>query len=195
MLEEEEVVAGREVAILVEDAVVGQKALPVQRLHLARRARGAGVEEVAVEDRRSDEGDDPARRASDLVQRPLGRADEARAKEQVLGRVARDGELGKEHEIGAGLFRLVEAAEDAVPVPVEVADDRVDLGEREAHAYVRGYPAAPAEESARTRHTRLCRAPLRSSDPRGWVGARDGNDPAPTLELEPGAVSAEAGWR
>src|SRR3712207_7394747 len=38
-----EVAPGREVAILVEDAVVRQEALAVERLHLAARADGAGV--------------------------------------------------------------------------------------------------------------------------------------------------------
>jgi hypothetical protein len=35
VLEQEQVAAGSEVAMLVEDAVVGEEALPVDRLHLA----------------------------------------------------------------------------------------------------------------------------------------------------------------
>src|SRR5205085_9865764 len=88
VLEEQQVVAGREVAILVEDAVVRQEALAVPRLDLAAGADGARVEEVALEQRHADERDDAARRTRDLAERPLGRADEARPEAEVLGRVA-----------------------------------------------------------------------------------------------------------
>ena len=84
VLEEVEAVTGREVAELVEDAVVRQEALLDDRLHLAARADGGRVEEVAVEVRRADDGDDAARRARDLLERPLGRADEAGPEQQVL---------------------------------------------------------------------------------------------------------------
>ena len=53
--EQHETTPGLEVAVLVEDAVVGRKLLAVDRLHLAVDADGAGVEEVAVEMRRADE--------------------------------------------------------------------------------------------------------------------------------------------
>ena len=66
-LEQDEVAAGREVAVLVEDAVVREEALAVDRLHLAARADGARVVEVAVEVRRADERDDAARRRCDLA--------------------------------------------------------------------------------------------------------------------------------
>ena len=101
VLEEVEAVARREVAELVEDAVVRQEALLHERLHLAARADGRGVVEVAVEVRRSDDGDDPARRASDLLERLLGGTHEAGAQQQILRRVAGDRELGEEDEVGA----------------------------------------------------------------------------------------------
>ena len=59
--------------------------------------------------------------------------DEARPQQKVLWRVARDRELGEEDEVGALVFRLDESFEDPLAVPVEVADDRVDLGERQSH--------------------------------------------------------------
>ena len=89
VLEQEEVAARGEVAVLVEDAVVRKEALAVERLHLAGRAHGAGVVEVAVEVRDADEGDDAARLLRDLRERALRGADEARAQEQVFGRVRR----------------------------------------------------------------------------------------------------------
>ena len=61
------------------------------------------------------------------------RAHEAGPQEEVLGRVAGDGELGEEREVGAGLPRLLEPVEDEGAVAVEVADGRVDLRECEAH--------------------------------------------------------------
>ena len=133
VLEQEEVVAGREVAVLVEDAVVGQEALAVDGLDLAGRADRTGVVEVAVEVRRAHERDDPAGGPRDLLQRALRRPDEAGAEQEVLRRVAGDRELGEEDEVGARVLGLGEATEDALAVAVEVADDGVDLGECESH--------------------------------------------------------------
>ena len=79
------------------------------------------------------ERDDPARLVRDLLRRPLRRADEAGAQEQILGRVARDRELGEEDEVGPALLRLGEPREDPVAVAVEVADDGVHLREGEPH--------------------------------------------------------------
>ena len=134
--EQHETTPGLEVAVLVEDAVVGQELLAVDRLHLAVDADGAGVEEVAVEMRRADERCDARRGRRDLVERPRGGLEEPRSKEQVLGRVAGDGQLGEEDEVGATRPGLLEPAEDAAAVAVEVADNGVDLGEGEAHALI-----------------------------------------------------------
>ena len=133
MLEEEELVAGREVPVLVEDAVIRQEPLADERLHLAAGTNRTRVVEVAVEMRRADERDDPARRSRDLVERLLGRPDEARPKQEILGRIARHGELREDGEIGVVALCLLEAVEDQCAVAVEVADDRIDLGERESH--------------------------------------------------------------
>ena len=132
--QEHEVAAGLEVPVFVEDAVVGEELLLVDGLQLAVDEHRAGVEQVAVEVREADEGGDPLRRGRDLVQRSPGGPEEAGPEKQVFGRVAGDGQLREEDEVGACLTRLFEAPEDPVAVAVEVADDRVDLGEREAHA-------------------------------------------------------------
>ncbi len=132
--DEDEVAPGREVAVLVEDAVVGEEALAHDRLDLAVRADRGGVEEVAVVVRRADERDHVARLGGDLGERALGRADEARPQEEVLGRIAGDRELGEEDDVGAQPARLLEARDDLVPVSRQVADDRVDLRERQPHA-------------------------------------------------------------
>ena len=183
--EDEELVAGREVAELVEDAVVRQEALLHERLHLPVRADGAHVVEVAVEDRRADEGDDAARLARDLVQRLLGRAHEARPQQQVLRRIARHRELGKDGEIGARVPGLLEAVEDQGAVAVEVADDGVDLGECESHWFqsisrkprrARSRPGTPGSR-ARRGHPDPCSAraresPAAQSSPSASSGAR-----------------------
>ena len=70
----------------------------------------------------------PRARAAICVEACAPRATKPGREEQVLGRVAGDRELGEEDEVGAGLLRLAEPAEDPLAVPVEVADGGVDLG-------------------------------------------------------------------
>ena len=133
---EHEAPAGLEVPILVEDPVVGKELLAIHRLHLAVDADRAGVEKVAIEVRRAHERRDAPRRGGDLLQRACRGLQEARAQEEVLRRIARDGELREEHEVGAARPGLFESGEDAIAVAVEVADDRVDLGESKTHARI-----------------------------------------------------------
>jgi hypothetical protein len=64
--QQDEVVAGCEVPLLVEDAVVGQEAFPVHRLHLALGTDRARVVEVAGEVGDADERCDPRRFGGDL---------------------------------------------------------------------------------------------------------------------------------
>jgi hypothetical protein len=66
------------------------------------------------------------------------RAHEPGPQQQVLGRVARDGELGKRTR-SARAARLLEPLEDQRAVAVEVADDGVDLRERYPHFLVLDY--------------------------------------------------------
>ena len=65
----------------------------------------------------------------------MGRADESGAQEEILRRVARDGELGKNDEVGPRRAGRVDAREDQGAVAVEVADDRIDLGESQLHQF------------------------------------------------------------
>ena len=66
-------------------------------------------------------------------ERGLGGAHERRSQQQILGRIARDRELGEEDELGACRARVCESGENTLAVAVQVADDGVDLGEREPH--------------------------------------------------------------
>src|SRR5919201_1567405 len=134
VLDEEEISSRREVPVLVEHAVVRQEPLAVDGPDLAPRADVAGVVEVAVEVWSTDEQGRSARLDGDPLDRLLGGADEARAKEEIFGGIAGHGELREDDEVGTVRLRLAEAAEDQLAVAVEIADDRVDLDERKAHA-------------------------------------------------------------
>ena len=74
--QQDEVVARREVPVLVEDAVVRQVALAVDVPDLAVREHEARVVEVGVEVRRADERRDAVRPPGDLVDRAPRGADE-----------------------------------------------------------------------------------------------------------------------
>ena len=132
--QEHEVAARLEVPVLVEDPVVGEEVLLVDGLQLAVDDHRAGVEEVAVEVRKTDERGDPRCRSRDLVQRLPGGPEKLGRRSRSFRRIAGDCELGEENEVGAGGTGIVEAGEDPVAVAVEVTDDGVDLGEREAHS-------------------------------------------------------------
>jgi hypothetical protein len=133
--QEVEVVAGREVAVLVEHAVVRQVALAVDALHLAVRKHEARVEEIGVEVRRTDERRHAVRRARDLLDRAPGGAYETGAEEQILGGVPGDAKLREEHEIGVSLAGAAEPLDDASRVAVDVADDAIDLSESQSHRF------------------------------------------------------------
>ena len=100
---------GLEVALLVEDAVVGQVDLAVDRVHGAVGEHGGGVVRLLGALGEADDGDDPARLASELPQRARGVREEVLLEQQVLGRVAGQRELGKQHELGARLARRADA--------------------------------------------------------------------------------------
>src|SRR5439155_26538952 len=119
--DEHELPARLEVAVLVENPVVREEALVVDALDGAVGADGAGVEEVPVEVREADERRDARGLAGDELEAVLGCMEEARAEEQVLGRIAGDRKLGEEDDVRARLAGLVEPAEDAPAVSVEVA--------------------------------------------------------------------------
>ncbi len=133
--QEKEVVAGREVAVLVEDAVVRQVALAIDRAYLAVGEDEAGVVEVGVEMRGSDEHGDVPRRPRDLVDGTPGGAHETGAEQQVLRWVAGDDELGEEDEVCLLGPRVGQPLDDPGRVAVDVPDDAIDLGECESHRF------------------------------------------------------------
>ena len=124
-------VAGREVAGLVEDGVVGQEALAIGADDLAAGADGGGVEEVAVlldvaDDRRA-----VACAGGELAEHGGVVGDEARLEHEVLRRVAGDRQLGEGDEVAARRVGAVVGVDEEGEVAVEVADGRVELGQRD----------------------------------------------------------------
>ena len=133
--EHEALLAGVEVPRLVEDAVVRQQPLAVQRPDLAVGADGTDIGELVVErPRRPDERHDVGAGRRDLARRLLCGPDERWTQQQVLGRVRGYGELGRDEHIRSGRSCLGERGEDPLTVAVEVADYRIDLCQREPHA-------------------------------------------------------------
>ena len=134
--EEHELAPCGEVAVLVEDAVVREEVLAVDRRARARsrrrhtRSRGRGRTSGSP-----DERGDALRLGRDRLERLVRCADEAGPQEKVLGRVARRRELREDDEIGAGGARLLEAAEDPGPVAPEIPDDAVELCERDPQGF------------------------------------------------------------
>src|SRR5581483_7455056 len=183
--EQHELPAGREVAVLVEDAVIREEALRVDGSELPAGAHCAGVDEVAVEERAADERGDSVRLGGDALERAARLADERRAEKQVLRGVARDAELREEDEVRAGVARLCEPAEDPLAVSVEVADGGVDLREGEPHAPIiqvcdsraktLRIPRTRSHAARAARSTRVAHpAPPRPPPPYPtlWVGSR-----------------------
>ena len=135
--------AGLEVANLVKDPVVGEPVLAVDDADLASgqqrhrvvggRCRGRVGSALAHFRGRlgeADQGGDPNRAGGELLERGRVRGEEVALQVQVLGRITREAELGKDDEVGAGFVRAVDPRPDQRRVAVEIADGRVYLGER-----------------------------------------------------------------
>ena len=94
-------VAGLEVALLVEDAVVRQEHLPVDALHLAVGEDGERVVDVLGvlgEPTRATMSSDLG---GDLVDGAPAGGEEMCLQQQVLRRIAVDGKLGEHDDLGA----------------------------------------------------------------------------------------------
>ena len=186
--------AGLEVARLVEDVVGRQQRFEVpaedrrvaeQRGRVVQRPAGRPAVDLGVADDRVN---------GVAVGRELGDGltlafDEAGLEQQVLGRVAGDRELGEDDELAAGVLGLADAVPVLFEVPVEVADGRVDLGERDPHAPT--LPAAAASRDPRRRPTNRDNANEPGPRPVSHAATRhrSGADTAPS------ARQTYAAWR
>ena len=123
-----------EVAVLVKDPVVRKKHFVIHMdepavMHDRRRVGDAFVGVHEPDDRR-----DPPRLSGDLLERAQVVLHELRFEQQVLGRIAGDGELRKYDNVGAELPRASDVVDDLVPVAREVAHRGVYLGQGNAES-------------------------------------------------------------
>src|SRR4029077_20990030 len=112
----------REVTLLVEDAVVGEEDLVVHGLDLAPFYEGSRVEDVALFVDEADDHRDVPGGGRDGVESCDVVADEGRLEDQVLGRVAGDGQLWKAHHASALRPGALGPVDDQTGVAGQVAD-------------------------------------------------------------------------
>ena len=101
-------------------------------MHGAVRQHREGVVDVARPLGIAHERHDPLGLLRDVRQRLLARLQEVLLEQQVLGRIARQRELGEEDELGAAVARRRDAVAQQAGVALDVAHPHVDLGERDA---------------------------------------------------------------
>ncbi len=123
---------GREVALFVEHAVVGQVTLAVNADELAVMQHGRGVEEIALTVDETNHGDESLGGGQEAVEGAAVVGDEAGLEQQVLGRIARDRKLGEDDEMSLGGAGLLDSGEHAIDIAGEITDGRVDLSQRNA---------------------------------------------------------------
>jgi hypothetical protein len=162
--------ARREVALLVEDGVVGQAALAIRAHHPAVVDDGGGVEQAghdpgqhrfgtAVDEADDGHGGLPGGDRRRPVQRPEVVLHEGGLEQQILGWVAGDGQFREDDEITTGVHGLGVGGDDAFEVAVEVSHHGVDLGGGQAHTGhaaslgppVRGTRGRPRQRPSRNR--------------------------------------------
>ena len=133
-LDDQRAVAGAEVARLVEDAVVGQKALVVDLLDPSVGDDRRRVEAVPVPLHAADQRRPVGDVARDLLEGPLAVAGERGPQQQVLRRIAGQHQLGEHRQVRAGGPGTRKRLERQACVAGDVTDDGVELGESDAHS-------------------------------------------------------------
>jgi len=121
-----------EVALLVEDAVVGQVGLAVDPADLAAGQYGGGVVDVLGPLGEADQGDDVVGLGRQPLDGGAGVGEEVLLEQQVLGRVAGNRQLGEHDELRALMAGARDVPLDLGHVPGDVADGGVDLGQGDA---------------------------------------------------------------
>ena len=101
----------------------------VDAVQFAVGREGGGVVDVLVHVDEADDDGQAAAGRDDPLQLAQVVADEARLQQQVLGRIARQGQLREDHQVGALGARVADPLHDPVGVAHQVADDGVELGQ------------------------------------------------------------------
>ena len=103
--------------------------------HLAAGYHGAGVVQVGVQVNEAHGGHHVlGHPPGELVERPHVLLDKASAHEEILGRIAGDGQLGVGDQIRARIRRPLQGVGHLLDVPPDISDGGVDLGQRNPHA-------------------------------------------------------------
>ena len=133
---------GDEVAFFVENTVVGQVDLPVHRPDCAVADDRRGVIQAPPAFLNEPDGTQhPGRtagRGDDTGQGAALHRDEPGIQQQVLGRVAREGQLGEHRQFRGDAVRTPNALQHARHVAVQIPHTRIDLPQEYTHA-----PAVP----------------------------------------------------
>ena len=127
-------VARDERALLVEHAVVRQRHLVEARLDLAVAQQVRGVAHARGARVRAADDDRDGQTDREFGNRCLARRHERRAQHEILGRIAADRKLRRDDQLGTLFGGTVDRSADQRGIAGEVADRRIKLGEREAHA-------------------------------------------------------------
>ena len=132
--------ADHEVAVLVEYTEVGQVHLVIHPRDLAPGEdgggigdpAGGGVDAVAAGSGGEIEEPDDGRHGGRATCQPAHgrdvRLDEVPPQDEVLGRVADEGELGEQQHVGSGGDGTVHGGGDPLLIAPDIADGEVDLG-------------------------------------------------------------------
>jgi hypothetical protein len=98
---------------------------------------------VAVPVGEAHDRDAPAHPSGQAVYRLARGGRECGAQQQVLRRVPGDRELRDQRDVRAGLGRVGQCGVDERRVPVDVTDDGVELGQRDAQGRISVFVADP----------------------------------------------------
>ena len=120
--------AGCEVAALVEDAVVRQLGLAGDsRYRAVAQQRGRVVDASRGSLGEADDRVDAGTAARRLFKRGPALAHEEGVEQEILRRVAREGQLGEDDQVRAGFARPAGEGDDPLEILAQVPDRGVDL--------------------------------------------------------------------
>ena len=124
--------AGHEVALFVEDGVIGQVDLVVDAPHLATCAHCGRVVEVDALIDKADDGCAALCSLGHLGKSNLVVGHEPRLEQEIFRWVTRNGQFGKNREVGFRLLCLPERVDYSFDIAGEVANHHVQLAKGDA---------------------------------------------------------------
>ena len=167
-----------EVALLVEDGVVGQFLLVVDATNFAAGADGRRVVQVELLVHEPNHGHASRRRGRHLVQGGQVVGDKTGFEQEVLGGVTRDRQFGEDRHVGAGVLGRRQRRDHPFGVAGEIAHDGIDLAQRHAEAsHGSSVPSPPPVTDIAPNRAMASRI---GEEPAAvWVPAKGGRRPAP----------------